>query len=510
MNLASIIEDHPAESVALISRGDSTTYGELREQVAHLRGGLTSLGLVPGDRVVIAANNNWYFVVSYLAVLGAGLVAVPLNPQSPGAALERELNQVAPRAAIIGPSARSSFDEMDRSTLGFLEFWIGAGFVPEGGIELTDLLAQDPSPIVERDPDDPAVLAFTSGTAGSPRAATLTHNNLHVNLRQIVAAALEESQEEADVSFGVLPFFHIYGLNIVLGLTLFVGASVVLVERFDPMSALEAIERHKVSVLAGPPTMWAAFAGMYGVDAEMMSSVNIAVSGAARLPDPVADAIESGFNLHLTEGYGLTEASPAITLPLGADTPRGSVGVVLPGIEVRLVDLDGNDVLVGDSGELWVRGPNVFKGYWDDDAATERVLDADGWLHTGDVAVVDDDGFIYLVDRMKDLIIVSGFNVYPAEVEEVIVGHPAVEACAVVGVPHPHTGEAVKAYVKPVPGASIEENDVIDYCTEQLPRYKCPNKVWFIDELPQGLGGKVLRFELRNRAEGESDALPEV
>jgi long-chain acyl-CoA synthetase len=410
---------------------------------------------------------------------------------------------VTPRAAIIGPSARPFFDQLDRSEVDFLEFWIGAGYVPEGGIALSDLRASDPTPIVDRDPDDPAVLAFTSGTAGSPRAAILTHNNLHVNLRQIVAAALEEAQGSADVSFAVLPFFHIYGLNVVLGLTLYVGATAVLVERFDPMSALEAIERHKVSVLAGPPTIWAAFAGMYGVAADMMASVNIAVSGAAKLPDQVADAIKALFDLDLKEGYGLTEASPAVTLPLGNNTPRGSVGSVLPGIEVRLVDLEGNDVLVGDSGELWVRGPNVFKGYWGDEVATARVLDSDGWLHTGDVAVVDDDGFIYLVDRIKDLIIVSGFNVYPAEVEEVIVGHPSVEACAVVGVPHPHTGEAVKAYVKPVAGVSIEENDVIDYCTEQLPRYKCPNKVWFIDELPQGLAGKVLRYELRNRANEE-------
>ncbi len=499
MNLAEIIEDHPADSVALISRGDTTTYGELRDQVAGLRGGLAGLGLETGDRVAIVANNNWYFVVSYLAVLGAGLVAVPLNPQSPTSALENELATVTARAVIVGPAARAALADLNRDAVPELLHEIGAGFEPVGGITLSDLMSEESVPIVDLDSDDLAVLAFTSGTAGRPRAAMLTHGNLHTNLRQITMSSLEDAQGPGDVAFGVLPFFHIYGLNVALGLTLYTGASLVLIERFDPMSALEAIERHKVTILAGPPTMWAAFAGMYGVGANLMDSVNVAISGAAKLPLEVAEAVEAAFGVELREGYGLTEASPVVTLPMGTDAPPGSVGVVLPGIEVRLVDPEGDDVLVGDAGELWVRGPNVFGGYWSDAGATDRVVDEQGWLHTGDVAVVDEDGYIFLVDRMKDLIIVSGFNVFPAEVEEVIVRHPAVEACAVVGVPHPHTGEAVRAYVKPVEGMSIEEDDVIGFCGEHLARYKCPNKVWFIDELPRGLSGKVLRYELRDR-----------
>ena len=169
----------------------------------------------------------------------------------------------------------------------------------------------------------------------------------------------------------------------------------------------------------------------------------------------------------------------------------------MPGLEVRLVDEDGDDVLIGDSGEIWVRGPNVFAGYWDDQEATDRTINADGWLVTGDVATVDDDGFLYLVDRVKDLIIVSGFNVYPAEVEEVLMQHPAIDACAVVGVPHPYSGEAVKAYVVAVKGESIEEDEVVRFCASRLARYKCPEKVWFVDEVPQGMGGKVLRRALR-------------
>ena len=216
----------------------------------------------------------------------------------------------------------------------------------------------------------------------------------------------------------------------------------------------------------------------------------------------VAQAIEAKFGLVLAEGYGLTEASPVVASPRGFDTPPGSIGMPVPGLELRIVDEQGEDVLVGDSGEIWVRGPNVFAGYWDAPEATAAVITDDGWLRTGDVAVVDDDGFIFLVDRVKDLIIVSGFNVYPAEVEAVLSEHPGIEACAVVGVPHPYTGEAVKAYVKARPGVPVEEDDVVAFCAERLPGYKCPNKVWFVDDIPRGITGKVRRFELKDAAPG--------
>ena len=185
-----------------------------------------------------------------------------------------------------------------------------------------------------------------------------------------------------------------------------------------------------------------------------------------------------------------------VTTSTGLPAPDGSIGAPLPGVKVRLVDADGHDVLVGDVGEIWVQGPNVFQGYWDDPEATAAALTPDGWLRTGDLAIVDDDGFLYLVDRVKDLIIVSGFNVYPAEVEEVLLDHPGVEAAAVVGVQHPHSGEAVKAFVVVADGASLEEDEVIVFCEERLARYKCPQKVMFVDELPSGLGGKVLKREL--------------
>ena len=501
MNLATLIDDHPAESIALISRGKPTDYGSLRDQVARFRTGLIGLGLEPGDRVAILAGNNRYFVVSYLAALSAGLVAVPLNPTNPAAAMVGELRTVGARAVVVGPSGRAVFSGLDRASIPTVEHVIGAGYVPDGGSSIEELSTEIGAPVVDRDPDDPAVLIFTSGTAGAPRAAVLTHRNLLVNIRQTLATGGEPTNS-SDVLLAVLPLFHIFGLNVVLGVGLHVGATVLLVERFDPVSALEAVEKHKVTTILGPPTMWAAWAGVPGVDPSVMSSVRVAVSGAAKLPVEVAQAIEAKFGLHLEEGYGLTEASPVVASPRGTDAPPGSIGIPVPGLELRLVDSEGHDVLVGDAGEVWVRGPNVFAGYWDDPEATAAVLTEDGWLRTGDVAVVDDDGYLFLVDRAKDLIIVSGFNVYPAEVEAVLADHPAIAASAVVGVPHPYTGEAVKAYVVARPGIPIEEEDVIGFCAERLPGYKCPSKVWFVDDIPRGLTGKTLRFALREQEGG--------
>ncbi len=495
MNIASLVETHPADSVALVSRGRETTYGQLAEQASRLRGGLADLGIGSGDRVAIIANNNWYFVVSYLGILGMGAVAVPLNPQAPPLEFARELSAVGAVAAVIGPAARRPLEEVDPGSVPELRHRIGAGFAPDGGVSLDDVMTHAPVPLVERDDSDLAVLAFTSGTAGFPRAAMLTHGNLSVNVRQVIAAS-DAGPRPSDVAFGLLPLFHIFGLNVVLGATLITGARVVLVERFDPVSALEAIDKHGVTLVSGPPNMWAAFAGLTGVGPGTMASVRLGSSGAAKLAPEVAAAVSEKFGVDLVEGYGLTEASPVVTSGAGIDAPRGSVGVPIPGVEVRLVDLEGADVLVGDTGELWVRGPNVFSGYWDDPEATDRVLDDDGWLHTGDLAVVDDDGFVFLVDRIKDLIIVSGFNVFPAEVEEVLLEHPAIEAAGVLGVPHPYTGEAVRAYVVTRPGMSIEEDDVVAFVATRLARYKCPNKVVFVDEIPVGLGGKVIRRAL--------------
>jgi long-chain acyl-CoA synthetase len=499
VNLASLADQHPADRRALISRGKVTTWGELQEQAASLRGGLIRLGLEPGDRVAIICANNWYFVVSYLAILGSGLVAVPLNPASPTPALERELSEVGAKAVIVGPSARGRLEAGDPANVPDLEHVVFAQGTQIDGVEgllFDDLMAGDPAPLVAREDDDLAALLFTSGTGGAPKAAMLSHGNLRASLEQTMASE-DRRLGPDDLAFAVLPFFHIFGMNVALGGAIFSGSALLLVERFDPTSALEAIEKHGATVLVGPPTLWHALATLPDADADALRTIRIATSGASKLPAEVAEGMKARYGITLHEGYGLTETSPVVSTTVGTDAPMGSIGRPVRGVEVRLVDLEGDDVLVGDAGEIWVRGPNVFQGYWNDAEATANAMTDDGWLRTGDLAVVSDDGYLMLVDRAKDLIIVSGFNVYPAEVEEVLMEHPAIARAAVVGVAHPHTGEAVKAFVVPEEGVAIEEDDVIAWCEARLPRYKCPQKVNFVDDLPEGLGGKLLRRVLR-------------
>ena len=486
MNLATVIDPHPDEAVALIDRDQPVTYGALREQIGRLRGALVELGLAPGDRVAIASGNDTCFVTGYLAVLGAGLVAVPLNPLSPARELERELAAVGVRAVIIGPAGQVSMSGVDPAAVPALEHRIVAEDLPSGA----------PTPTVQREASDLAVLIFTSGTAGSPKAAMLTHGNLLTNLEQMQAHS-GRAQDSNDASLGVLPLFHIFGLNVVLGLSLYAGSRVVLVERFDPVSDLKAIGRYGVTILPGAPAMWTAWAALPEANHAAFATVRLAASGASKLPLEVAEACEHRLGITIAEGYGLTEASPVVTTASGIAAKPGSIGLPLPGERLRIVDPEGDDVLVGDAGEIWVQGPNVFSGYWDDQEATARALTPDGWLRTGDIAVVDDDGALYLVDRAKDLIIVSGFNVYPAEVEDVILEHPAVDGCAVVGVAHPSQGESVKAYVVLAAGQSADEDSIISFCIERLARYKCPESVTFVEELPTGLGGKILRRALR-------------
>jgi long-chain acyl-CoA synthetase len=494
VNLAQVIDRHPEGAVALVAHGRTTTYGELRDQVSRLRNGLAGLGLVPGDRVGLVAANNRLFVVAYLAVLSLGAVAVPLNPLSPHPELQRELAAVGARALVVGPVAARTVARLDRSSLPDLQHVVAPlGVDVEGVVTLHDLRTDEPVPVAERDPHDVAVLVFTSGTAGSPRAAMLTHGNLLANIDQVQSAP--GVQLAGDIVLGVLPMFHIYGLNLVLGLSLAVGSRVVLVERFDPYTTLETVAREGVTVVAGVPAMWSAWASLPGPLPGTFSSVRLATSGAAALDPLVRRTVRERFDLVVTEGYGLTEASPAVTSGLGVDAPDGSIGVPLPGLELRLVDVStGEDALVGDPGEIWVRGPNVFAGYWGDPEASAAAVTPDGWLRTGDVAVVDEQGFLFLVDRAKDVIIVSGFNVYPAEVEEVLVTHPGIAEAAVVGVPHPHSGEAVTAHVVPAAGApELDEDDVIAFCAQRLARYKCPVTVLVVDELPRGPAGKLLR-----------------
>ena len=369
--------------------------------------------------------------------------------------------------------------------------------------------APEPRAPADAGADDPAVLLFTSGTAGAPKPAILTHGSLTANLEQVQrhpGLALRSD----DVGLGVLPFFHVFGLNVVLGLPLAAGAAIALVEHFEPLDSLARVAADGVTVIAAVPAIYASWLDLPAsrAPAAALATVRLAVSGATALGSEVERGMRDRFGVDVREGYGLTEASPIVsTAAVGAVAREGSIGPPLPGVEVRLVDVEGADALAGDPGEIWVRGPNVFAGYWHDPEATARVLDRDGWLHTGDLATADDDGWLRLVGRAKDLIIVSGFNVFPAEVEEALVAHPDVAEAAAVGSPDPRTGETVVAFVVPCAGAEPTLTSLTPHLRSRLARYKLPTRLEIVGELPHTFAGKVPRRVLRERAgRGADDA----
>ncbi len=468
------------ETVAVVEADRFVSFAELEVLAARRAAGLAGRSVGPGDRVAIACHNDIAFVATYLGVLWAGAVAVPLNPQAPPEVLAAQAERVGARLIVCGPGTEE--------LLGL------AGAVSEPDLAAAEPMAAE----VERDDDELAVLLFTSGTAGAPRAAMLTHGNLAANIGQVQDHPGLRVDPD-DVGLGALPFFHVFGLNVGLGVALHAGMTTILVDHFDAARAAELIRVRRVTIVAGVPTMFGAFLELPDELASPVTfaSVRLAVSGAAELSVERAEEFRTRFGITIHDGYGLTEAAPIVSTTAVVDAPRwGSIGPPLPGIDVRLVGESGEDVMAGDPGEIWVRGPNVFAGYWDDPEATARVL-VDGWLHTGDVAIADDDGFLSLVDRKKDLVIVSGFNVFPAEVEEVLLAHPDIADAAVIGIPHPRTGEAVAGWVVLEPGASLTVEQVRDHAARHLARYKVPATVEIVDALPRSEAGKLLRRELR-------------
>ena len=467
MNLAAVVEPHPDERVALVERDRVVTYGELRRRLGLLRGALAARGVGRGDRVAVVGPNGIELVEAFLAVLGLGAVVVPLNPQSPPAELEREREAVGV-TEVLSTSA-GEIDEL-----------LGAG--------------HPPVPIVDVDPGDVAVLSFTSGTAGAPRAAMLTHGSLVANVDQMSSGPDRLGPD--DVVLGVLPLFHVFGFGVALDATMTAGARLVLASRFDPVGTLDLIRTAGVTVVLGAPPMWVAWSQLPEATPARRSrpcARRCQERPSSRRTSP--RRWRSAWAWWCARATGSPKRRPSSRRP--SASPRAGARWARPSTASRCASstTTAPTTLGGDPGEIWVRGPNVFAGYWDDADATARVLTTDGWLRTGDIAVADDDGYLYIVDRVKDLIIVSGFNVYPAEVEQVLAEAPGVAEAGVVGVAHPTTGEAVRAYVVPTPGRAdaVTEDTVIAWCRMHLARYKCPTSVLVVDALPKGLAGKLLR-----------------
>jgi long-chain acyl-CoA synthetase len=365
--------------------------------------------------------------------------------------------------------------------------------VKPGEIEGLIFAHEPDADVAERAGDDTAVILYTSGTTGRPKGAELTHSNLR---RNVTASARLFGLGVGDVIFGGLPLFHSFGQTCTMNAAISKGATVTLLPRFDPAKALKIIERDRCTVFEGVPTMYGALLNHPDRDSVDVSCLRVCASGGASLPVEVMRGFEDAFGCKVLEGYGLSETSPVASFN-HPDRERkpGSIGTPLEGVEFRLADDDGNDVPVGEIGEILIKGHNVMKGYWQRPDATAEAI-KDGWFATGDMARVDEDGYYFIVDRKKELIIRGGYNVYPREVEEVLYEHPAVREAAVVGIPHDEWGEEVGAAVALKDGHTADPGELVEFVKEHVASYKYPRRIWFVDDLPKGPTGKILKREI--------------
>jgi long-chain acyl-CoA synthetase len=475
--------DRPA-----IKLDDSTlTYSQLDGASAHVAGLLAEKGFKPGDRVGIMLPNVPYFPVVYYGVLRAGGVVVPMNVLLKGREVAFYLED---------PGAKLVFawhDFAEAADKGAAEAGADVISVKPGEFEQQVGKAEPRTDVVEVDDSGTAVILYTSGTTGKPKGAELTHLNLYRNAD--VASGLAQTAEE-DVVLGALPLFHSFGQTCSMNATVRQGGCLTMLPRFDPGKALEIIQRDKVTVFQGVPTMYGALLHFEGREKFDASSLRVCMSGGAAMPGEVMRAFEREFGCKVLEGYGLSETSPVASFNHpDRERKEGSIGTPIDGVEMKVVDDDRNDVPEGEIGEIVIKGHNVMKGYWNRDEATREAI-KDGWFHSGDMARVDEDGYFFIVDRKKELIIRGGYNVYPREIEEVLYEHAAVEEAAVVGVPDESLGEEVGAAVVLKKGQDVSEDELRDFVKEQIAGYKYPRKIWFLDELPKGPTGKILKREI--------------
>jgi long-chain acyl-CoA synthetase len=485
LNLTEAARSHP-DSVALRLDEFEMPYAGLDAASARLAGLLVERGVRPGDRVGVMLPNVPYFAIAYYGVLRAGGVVVPMNVLLKDRETGFYLSDSEAKAVIawyeFASAARAGADAAGAEcfvvTPGDFEELIGA---TEPNVEDT-----------AREDADTAVILYTSGTTGTPKGAELTHANLRRNVDTVVRM-LELTAN--DVILGALPLFHAFGQTAGLNAAIATGGCLTMIPRFSPKKALSMIKRDHVTVFEGVPTMFAAM--LHSSERPDTTSLRLCVSGGAAMPVEVMRGFEESFGAMVLEGYGLSETSPVASFN-HPDRERkpGSIGTPVAGVEMKLVEPSEDGI-----GEIAIRGHNVMKGYWNRPDATADAIDADGWFHTGDLARVDDDGYYFIVDRSKDMIIRGGYNVYPREIEEVLYEHPAVREAAVIGVPDDLLGEEVGAAVALNSAAETDAETIRDFVKERVAAYKYPRRIWFVDELPKGPTGKIVKRDIAIPAE---------
>ncbi len=520
-------KDFP-DKEALVFYGKSMSYRELRDASLRFASSLQRLGVGKGDRVALLLPNCPAYPISYFAIARIGAVVAQFNPLYTERELELLLEDAGADVAITLDVLAYKFNDivakgkLKRLIVAklrhFLPFPLNvlaplktltnpkAKFPSSFAVhDFMELVRSGGSPSgVDIDPaEDVAVFQYTGGTTGLAKAAMLTHRNVVCNAVQVAAWASCMTREGEEVVMCVLPFFHVYGMTVGMNVGILLGGKLVLEPRFEVERVVKLIEKHKVTLFPGVPTIYVAInkfisEGKSRVD---LSSVKFCLSGGAPLPVEVAEEFERLTGGVLREGYGLSESSPVThaNLPDGPSR-RGSIGIPISDTLAKIVDPEtGEEMPIGEPGELCVKGPQVMKGYWNRPEETKAALDEEGWLHTGDIAYMDEEGYFYIVDRKKDMIIAGGYNIYPREVEEVLYQHPKVLECAVIGVPDKYRGETVKAFIVLKPGETATKEEIIEFCKKNLAAYKVPKLIEFAEELPKSAVGKVLRRVLRER-----------
>jgi long-chain acyl-CoA synthetase len=491
LNLASILTESAERSPAAPAirlAGGETSFAELEERSARLATLLAERGFEPGDRVGVMLPNVPEFPVAYYGVLRAGGVVVPMNVllkrreiafylEDSGAKLLLAWHGFAEEARVGAEEAGAELIEVEAAAFAGLL----AGFDPAAGM-------------AEVDDEDTAVILYTSGTTGKPKGAELSHANLARNAD--VSARTNTTVGAGDVVLGALPLFHSFGQTVSMNASVLVGACLTLVPKFDPGEALETMARDGVTHFYGVPTMYGALLHHPGREDYDVSALRVCMTGGSAMPVEVLRGFEEAFGAIVLEGYGLSETSPVASCnhPEMERKP-GSIGTPIEGVEMRVVDPEDAEVEQGEVGEIVIRGHNIMKGYWQRPEATEEAMRG-GWFHSGDLAKVDEDGYFFIVDRKKDMIIRGGYNVFPREVEEVIYEHPKVREAAVVGVPDERWGEEVGAAVVLMEGEQAEPEEIAQWVRERIAAYKYPRLVWFLDDLPKGPTGKILKREI--------------
>ncbi|MGI6601049.1 MAG: long-chain-fatty-acid--CoA ligase [Dethiobacteria bacterium] len=494
---------------ALSFMGHEITYAGLQSQVEELAAALEGLGVKKGDRVAIHLPNCPQFPIAFYAALSLGAIAVPCNPMYVARELTHQLNDSETETIITLTSFYKMIKELQPKTT--LKNIIAVNLEEDSvKIETDDYSfaslmkeygGKQAQP-VEVLPEDRAAFMYTGGATGVSKGAILQHRHLLANALQLKAWAPDLKNGE-EIFLSVLPLYHSYGLTLALNLPVLTGNKMVLLPRFELRSVLQTIDREKPTRFPGVPTMYVAINNAPDLHEYDLSSIKVCNSGAAPLPVKVQEEFEKITGGKLTEGYGLSEASPVThSNPIYGKNVPGSIGLPIPDTEMKIVDIETGDteLPIGESGELCVRGPQVMEGYLNMPEETAQSL-RDGWLYTGDIAKVDEEGYTYIVDRKKDMVIAGGYNIFPRDIEEVLYTHPKIKEAAVAGISDPYRGETLKAYVVLKEGETLTEEEVIEFCKENLAAYKVPKLVEFRTELPKTMVGKILRRALREEEE---------